>query len=235
MLFRSVSQSRYAVRSQGGIIICGNEDKIAKVKDKLDILGFKYSVVEDRTCAKVHISIKEIGLYVEQFGKGAINKKLTGDILNLPKPLLKSFLDGYMAADGCFTQGLNKASSISRELIYGIGQCVLKVYNRPYSINKCIRKKQTVIEGRIVNQRDSYNISWKNEKSKQDKAFYEDGYVWCPINNIKSMDYNGLVYNIEVEKDNSYVVQNIIVHNCTDISVAGKQEGLEKGSGTRLS
>lgn len=34
---------------------------------------------------------------------------------------------------------------------------------------------------------------------------------------------------MEVEDDNSYVVQNIIVHNCTDISVSGKQEGIIKG------
>ena len=40
-------------------------------------------------------------------------------------------------------------------------------------------------------------------------------------------EYNGYVYNMEVENDNSYVVQNIIVHNCTDLSVAGKGEGMQ--------
>lgn len=69
----------------------------------------------------------------------------------------------------------------------------------------------------------------------QDKAFYEDGYIWSPINEVLQEEYNGLVYNLEVEEDNSYVVQNIIVHNCTDISCAGKQKGFldEDGNKTR--
>lgn len=41
------------------------------------------------------------------------------------------------------------------------------------------------------------------------------------------------VYNFEVEEDNSYVVENIIVHNCQDISLAGVGGGIERGSGTR--
>ncbi len=42
------------------------------------------------------------------------------------------------------------------------------------------------------------------------------------------------VYNFEVEKDNSYVVENIIVHNCQDISLAGKGAGLEVGTRSGL-
>ena len=38
---------------------------------------------------------------------------------------------------------------------------------------------------------------------------------------------------MEVEIDNSYTANGCIVHNCTDISNAGKQMGLSEGSGTR--
>ena len=37
----------------------------------------------------------------------------------------------------------------------------------------------------------------------------------------------GTVYNISVEEDNSYVANGAIVHNCQDISVAGKQVGFQ--------
>lgn len=221
------------IRHQGGIIICCDKPETNEITNKLDVLHFNYNIVSERAINKIHIPLKELGKYVEQFGRGAKNKRLTQDIFNLPISLLKGFLDGYMSADGCFTQGLNKASSISNELIYGIGQCVAKIYNRPFSIYKTNRSNKCVIEGRVVNQQDSYTITWKNTTNKQDKAFYEDGYIWCPINDVKKQHYDGFVYNMEVEDDNSYVVQNIIVHNCTDISVAGKQEGLSKGSGTR--
>lgn len=41
------------------------------------------------------------------------------------------------------------------------------------------------------------------------------------------------VYDIEVEKNHSFTVQNTIVHNCQDLSSAGKGAGMGKGSGTR--
>lgn len=44
-----------------------------------------------------------------------------------------------------------------------------------------------------------------------------------------------LVYNLSVDFDESYVVEGYAVHNCTDVSVAGKREGMKEGSGTRSS
>lgn len=69
---------------------------------------------------------------------------------------------------------------------------------------------------------------------KQDKAFYEDGHIWFPFNGLEN-DSKETVYDIEVEDDHSFTVFNTIVHNCQDISVAGKQLGLDINSGTRSS
>jgi DNA-cytosine methyltransferase len=43
------------------------------------------------------------------------------------------------------------------------------------------------------------------------------------------------VYNMQVDSDESYTANCIVVHNCTDFSLAGKQAGGEEGSGTRSS
>ena len=224
------------IRSGGGIIICCAYGEENEIIPKLNKLNFNYSISNERTVVKIHLSFKEIGEYVEQFGRGAKNKHLTGDIFNLPVDLLREFIEGYRSADGYVdNKGLNKISSISEDLIYGMGQCIAKAYNRPYSIYKTKRKSKCVIEGRLVNQNDTYEITWKTEKRKQDEAFYENGYIWCPIREVEKKDYEGLVYNMEVENDNSYTVNNIIVHNCQDISVAGHQASLDEGSGTRSS
>lgn len=221
------------LRTGGGIVICCAKSEVNDIKSKIEYLGFNYTLIEERTVLKFHLPFKEIGNYVSQFGRGAINKRLTNDIFDLPVPLLKGFLDGYFSADGHVDGKYQKACSISRELIYGIGHCVAKVYKRPFSVHLCKRPKKAVIEGRVINQNDTYMFSFKKEKGKQDKAFYEDGYIWCPINKLSKEPFDGKVYNIEVEEDNSYVVQNIIVHNCKNISVAGKQASLAKGSGTQ--
>lgn len=218
-------------RAQGGIIICCAHDELDEVTQRIDKL-FNYSVAKERTVYKIHIPIKELSEFVAQFGSGALNKHLTNTILDLPTNLLKAFLHGYISADGCFVNGLNKVTSTSRELIYGIAQCVAKVYRTPYRVYCTKRPKKCTIEGRVVNQHNTYELVWKEQICKQDKAFFEDGFIWFPISKI-SEDMAQNVYDIEVENNHSFTVQNTIVHNCQDLSKAGNGAGMAKGSGTR--
>ena len=46
-------------------------------------------------------------------------------------------------------------------------------------------------------------------------------------------NYSERVYDITVEGSQSFVVNGIVTHNCQDLSIAGAQRGMEKGSGTR--
>lgn len=217
-----------------GIVLSASDKKFEKVKPVLEALNINATVVRERTAIKLHINYKELYYFVQMFGKYAWGKKVPIEVLNLPKELLKSFLDGYFSADGSVKNNMIKCSSVSRELIYGISQCVYKVYQRPVSISKRNRNAKHVIEGRIVNQRPSYYLCFKTTSDKQDKAFYEDGYVWCPINRINKADIQN-VYDIEVENDHSFTANGIIAHNCTSISLAGKREGMKEGSGTASS
>ena len=55
-------------------------------------------------------------------------------------------------------------------------------------------------------------------------AFIKDNYLWYKISsiNIKKTD-NKTVYNFEVDIDNSYIVENTVVHNCQAFSNAGNK------------
>ena len=222
-------------RSQGGIVIAVPDSKLEEFENRVNKL-FDYSVSKERMVNKIHIPIKELELFTEQFGYYAHGKKISSDVLNLPANLLKPFIEGYFSGDGSYSEGtkLYKCTSTSEELIYGIGQCVAKVHHRPYAIYKTIRPDTCVIEGRTVNQRDTYSLTFKMVTGKQDQAFYDDGYIWFPFDKFEN---NGkeTVYDIEVEDDHSFTVFNTIVHNCQDISLAGRLKGFEKGSGTQSS
>ena len=220
------------IRTQQGIIICCDKAELGEITYHLDKLDWHYNIVEERTVLKIHIPKKALSDFVSQFGNGAGNKHLTQDILDLPIHYLTPFIKGYMSADGCFTNGLYKATSISRELIYGIAQCVAKVYKTPYRIYKVEPPKTKIIENRLVNQNSWYQLVFKTEKRKQDKAFYENGYIWYPIKSIEYIGKNN-VYDIEVEDSHSFTVQNTIIHNCQDLSKAGKGKGMARDSGTR--
>lgn len=219
-----------------GIIICGNDKKMSTLIPCVESLGLNYCVTTEKTVKKLTIISNELNKFFLQFGKGAGNKHLTSTIFNLPTDLLKEFIHGVMDSDGHINkQGVYKIVSISNTLLYDLGQCIAKAYHRPFSIYHTKRKPTTIIDGRIVNQKDSYELAFKPNTNIQDHAFYENGYIWSPINSIEYLDANTSVYNLEVENDNSYTVQNIIAHNCTDISLAGKMKGLDPDSGTRSS
>jgi DNA (cytosine-5)-methyltransferase 1 len=56
-------------------------------------------------------------------------------------------------------------------------------------------------------------------------CFIEGKYIWFKLQNIKIEDtVNTPVYNFEVEEDNSYIVQNVIAHNCQAFSNGGKKK-----------
>ena len=61
-----------------------------------------------------------------------------------------------------------------------------------------------------------------------DEILHENDYVWIKVksNTMKRVEPQ-TVYNFEVENDNSYCVENTIVHNCQPFSIAGKQEGFD--------
>lgn len=226
---------RVGSNGKGIVICCGgrNEDKLIQAMEECN---YHYVVANERTVRKYHICSNELHKFCERYGYYADGKMIDGETLDLPTHLLKAFLDGCFDSDGYKTKdGYIKYASVSKMLIYGIAQCIAKVYHRPYSIYHTPRKPQTIIEGRVVNQQDSYTVVFKEQSNKQDKAFYEEGYLWCPIQSITHEYQECDVYNMSVAEDESYTANGIIVHNCTDISNAGQQKGLAKGSGTRSS
>lgn len=221
------------LRTQGGIIVCCAKDELNEIIPHLKQCNFNYSVVEERTVFKIHIPLKELSEFLKVYGKGAKNKHLPGYVFDMPCNLLDNIIKGYISADGYINNKIYKVSSISRDLIYGMAQIVAKTYKTPYRIYKNHRKNECVIEGRVCNQNDGYELVFKKDKCKQDKAFYENGYIWFPIQSIENTHKIKKVYDIEVENSHSFIANGVIVHNCTDLSLAGKQMGMKKGSGTR--
>lgn len=169
-------------------------------------------------------------------GRGASNKVIPYDWLNLPNEYLEALVDGYLSGDG-YTRGNRvTATSTSYALILSLAQAIMKVYKRPVKIysNK-IRKKKHTIEGREITENPSWSLAFTKQARELDRSFYENGYVWGSVRSVSCFNEYDTVYDISVKDNHSFTVQNCIVHNCTDLSSAGKQRGFEKGSGTSSS
>ena len=221
-------------KSGNGIIICcsiRNEDSLLNAINKL---GWKAYRSEERTVLKFTICSNELCSFVDRYGYYAHGKHIDEETMSLPVELLKSFVQGVVDSDGCYTNNEYKITTVSRTLAYGLQQCIAKVYHRPVKMYRCKRPAKYVIENREVGQRDTYTIVW-HERRKQDKAFFEDGYIWFPLQKIEKLDQTDIVFNIQVSESHSYTANGAIVHNCQDFSAAGLQRGGQEGSGTRSS
>lgn len=213
-------------------VFCVGKDKINEFRECTE---YKTSIYEGRTAFKVRIWDKRLQELCKLCGKGAANKVIPPFVLNLPDDLLIEFLEGYMSGDGCFSNNKYNATSVSKKLVFGLSQVVAKLYGVSHSINYFEREPTCIIEGRTVNQKSTWTISYKKENAKQSHGVVIDNILWQPFREKIILKTNESVYNFEVDEDNSYIANNCIVHNCQSFSVAGKGDGGDKGSGTKSS
>jgi len=162
------------------------------------------------------------------FGKYAHGKIIPEWVHDAPKELIREFIAGYQAADGCILARSDTTSftTVSPDLAFGLQRLYLKL-GHIFTVNRTAREPTCVIQGRTVNQRDTYEVRGKTTPSGL-SSFIEGNYAWVPLQYIKTRDVVGEpVYNFEVENHNSYCVENTLVHNCQGVSKAGKKKATD--------
>jgi len=169
----------------------------------------------------------------KEFGKYAHGKIIPEWVQDAPKEYIEQFIDGYTTADGSINnKECYSFTTVSYNLAFGLQRLYLKL-GHLFTIKKCVRPKTTIIEGRIVNQRDTYQVEgYTKENKRKQSSFIENGYVWyAPFKLESQCVENEPVYNFEVENDNSYIVENTICHNCQPFSNGGKKKAFDDDRG----
>lgn len=70
--------------------------------------------------------------------------------------------------------------------------------------------------------------NYHSDKYHADSGQFKDElHTWYKVQTIKETNQVKVVYNLEVEDDHSYIVNGVAVHNCQDLSHAGKRVGIQ--------
>jgi len=169
-------------------------------------------------------------------GEYAATKRLNSEILTWPNSLIKELLIGYFCGDGGIQKNTGDgthtetpyylcATSASKNLISQISVLLTKL-GIPHSTRLDIRKLSS--KGKKCNH---FWIGFKvksedrkaifNRPTKEGSLVYSilEDYIGYKIKNIEKIHYAGYVYNLEVEKDNSYVAYKYAVHNCSPLKM----------------
>lgn len=160
-------------------------------------------------------------------GVGAKTKKIPQVFLNLPIPLLRKLLEGYMSGDGYFRKktGVWSATSVSPNLIFTLQLAIQKCYKVGCTIMTRKMPDTIMIKHRVAHCSTQYIIEFKMDYKGKSHWIYHNEMILYPIRNIKEVKKTKRVYNLEVKEDHTYLIPNCFVHNCQDFSVAGNQKG----------
>ena len=198
-----------------------NEKKMkSKIIKIANHLGYSAKFYEKKAYECMEVSLFSNVLsraFREWFGSGASNKKMPDFILlNKNEDLIKSFLFGYTSGDGCISKNcsgkrnVTHLVTVSKVLALQL-QLLGARLGRFYRITKVYDNKEGFILGRKVNFKTKYEI--RSNSSKRIHAKITDKYLFIPIRSANKIYYRGQVYNIETQ-DHTYLVNNIITHNC---------------------
>jgi len=194
---------------------------------------------KDNACV-LQTSVKELGNWLERyFGKHAWEKKLPLNIVeSLSDKELVSLLKGIFDGDGSLKQDNQTMITLaSPHLINGIYLSLLKLGVRA-SWHKIPLKTLNNKNSGFLHRRDMYRITIPvidqqkfndllgckktiNKPIHSYGAWFADGYLKSTISKIEKVDYEGPVYNLEVEGTESYLVAGAISHNSRNMFVGG--------------
>lgn len=128
--------------------------------------------------------------YLKTFGNKKYNKFIPEWIINLPEKYLTYFLRGFN------NKNKNNFDVYSKHLAY--------------SLQRIFAKLQLYLSIEYKYKRQKHYVL----KLIKNSNLIDQKYQYFKIKSILSHQKITDVYNIEVENDNSYIVQNIAVHNC---------------------
>lgn len=219
-------QSR-ADRSTGGrvTITCAHEET-EEVLAGLHAAGLHGYVHRERTATKVAVTRNELYELALMCGRGAALKHVPGWLIaQLDAPRAEALLSGYLSGDGYRDNKANAwtATSISKALVHSMALVAQVARNVVCSIRLNPVPPTTVIEGRTVNQRPFWKLTVPDRNRS---GRIEDGYAYKLCRKVEPADA-AAVYNIAVDEDESYVVDNAVVHNCQPFSAAGQRKGAD--------
>lgn len=171
-------------------------------------------------------------------GRYSETKRIPDFIWNSSDEVCASFIKGLLDADGTITSKETKIT-LNNELLINDLQALLfmcgipsnkqneLVDGKPYFRLSLVREyafkllktsQKVYSDNRILEYCEEPKIqSTSQYKSKIKKLNNSiDGYVFATeiVNDKVEIPYKGFVYNISVLEDESYIVNNVIVHNC---------------------
>ena len=203
-------------------ICCPHDDaELATMRDKLSGTEHRWCEFSKRTAVNFTLTSNETRSWlISHFGTGASIKQVPSWCLTLPEAARKAILDGYLSADGHKSSVRTEFNTVSKKLAISMR---LLAESLGYRTSLVLSGQKTYnIEGRTGTCLQQYKCYYKEsfDERRSLETLVQDGKAWSKVRSVTPAHKHAVVYNLEVEDDNSYVLDGIVVHNCVHFSNA---------------
>jgi len=203
-----------------GLSLAFSKDQQEYVDDTVKIItnsfGFsKHYIRRYRNCIQVQFHSTILArLFLSLFGKGARKKDIPHWFLLINKDMQKELLLGMFRGDGTQQGNTASISTCSKNLVHKIKFICLRLGIKA-SIN--ITRRRGSIEYRAIFKlnKEAKNALHKEAMApKWSLSRLTKSYLYQHIQKVETIPYSGTVYNFKVDKDETYSLANLVVHNC---------------------
>lgn len=180
---------------RASLAVCGNNTV------KVNVYGVQWAKLFESLC-----------------GKLAGGKKLHDDLIAGNKDFLIGVLNGWTDGDG-IGPNRNGGRTVSRSLAMCMYDIATGIGYQP-----AIYCQHPKLSHGVKSRQSIWNVEWGNNKLIQKSDYRKhqnEKYVWRRVESIEKENFEGYVFNLEVEGDHSYVAEGIGVHNCASESMTG--------------
>lgn len=190
------------------------EETICLLKKCLNV---KAARIERATTLAVAVNKSSAALLFKSLaGKRSGEKRVPTLIFDAHREIVRAFLDAYVTGDGHrYGNGKVSVTTISREMAYGVAWLALKLGHLP-SVYDTPMTEQGFVQNRPVKRAlHQYTIVWyENATSVERRMIETENYYLIPLHDLSFVDYEGDVYNMEVEEEHNYLAGFFLVSNC---------------------
>ncbi len=187
-----------------------------KIVNYFNINGFNSKITKcSNNGIRVDIYSTSLSLWFKElFGFKCYNKKIPNELMNLPENKSFALIRGIF--DGDASKRDQELIQTSEILTLQISEILQRFGKKPI-IRKIINKTKTVNGN---DRKTAYGISYeksslnRNNRNNRKGRWQLNEHLLSKVKSLSKINYSGPVYNLEVEGDHTYVVQNLVVHNC---------------------
>lgn len=211
----------------GKIFLCDSYDKEEKLIRTVKAVSKRYTVSHMKTAVRISFCSRVFAEWLtDNFGHYASGKTLPAWVFGMRESWRDALLKGLLESDGYKVKNHKceyRITTVSKRLAESIR---LLGEMQGYSTTVFFQKTPdtTVIEGRTIRQKDYYTVELVRSAKKPHLS--DNLHGWYRVRSVTPTHEVKPVYNLTVEGDNSYIADGIVVHNCQDLSIAGRRKGL---------